>query len=138
MELRTRVLIIDNDPDVLFTLRTVFEAEGFDVALAADGTSAMRRLGEARPDVIVLDVAMPVLDGWYVLAELAGMTGAPPVIVTSAKGHPLDVARAHALGACGLGVPRRQEPCGDLVVGQTSSVHRVRSLDLTCRPAHDR
>lgn len=100
MEPRTRVLIVDNDPDVLFTLRTVFEAEGFDVALAADGPSAMRRLDEARPDVIVLDVAMPVLDGWYVLAELAGITGAPPVIVTSVKGHPLDVARAHALGAC--------------------------------------
>jgi DNA-binding response OmpR family regulator len=93
-------LIVDNDPDVLFTMRAMFEAEGFDVLLAADGTSAVRRIDAYRPDVVVLDVAMPVLDGWFVLAELAGIVDAPPVIVTSSKGHPLDVARAYALGAC--------------------------------------
>lgn len=100
METRPSVLIVDNDPDVLFTMRTVFEHEGFDVILAADGSSALQRIAAYRPDVIVLDVAMPVLDGWFVLAELAGVVDAPPVVVTSAKGHPLDVARAHALGAC--------------------------------------
>lgn len=100
MEHRPRVLIVDNEPDVLFTMRALLEAEGFDVTLAADGPTARRALGAARPDVVILDVSMPVLDGWYVLAHLAGDDAPPPVIVTSAKAHPLDVARAHALGAC--------------------------------------
>jgi len=106
-------LIIDNDPDVLFAMRACFEAEEFDVMLAADGSSALQRIATYRPDVVILDVAMPVLDGWFVLAELAGTEGAPPVVVTSTKGHPLDVARAYALGACEYFV----KPCdlGELV-----------------------
>ncbi|MFZ4515890.1 MAG: response regulator transcription factor [Acidimicrobiia bacterium] len=100
MDHRSRVLIVDNDPDVLCSMRAIFDAEGYAVTLAADGSSARRVYEEHRPDAIILDIAMPVLDGWYFLAHLAGEVAPPPVIITALKAHPLDVARAKALGAC--------------------------------------
>ena len=69
---RPKVLIVDDEPDVLLTMRMILEAEGFDPALAADGETALRRIDDEQPDVVLLDIMMPVLDGWFVLAELAG------------------------------------------------------------------
>lgn len=114
METRSRVVIIDNDPDALHSLRAAFAAGGFETALASDGSTAVRAIATQRPDVVVLDVAMPALDGWFVLAQLAGIPGAPPVIVTADRSHPLDEARAHALGACRYLV-KPSDP--DVVVG---------------------
>jgi DNA-binding response OmpR family regulator len=62
---KPRVLIVDDEPDVLLTLRMILEAEGFDPALAADGETALRRIDEESPDLVVLDIMMPVLDGWW-------------------------------------------------------------------------
>jgi len=73
--------------------------EGFDPALAADGETALRRIDEEQPDVVLLDIMMPVLDGWFVLAELAGRVRRPRVIVCSAKTAEADVSRALELGA---------------------------------------
>jgi two-component system response regulator RegX3 len=94
-----KVLIVDDEPDVLLTLRMILESEGFDAALAADGETALRRIDEEHPDLVVLDIMMPVLDGWFVLAELAGRSRRPVVIVCSAKSSAADVARARDLGA---------------------------------------
>ena len=69
---RPKMLIVDDEPDVLLTLRMILESEGFDPLLAADGETALRRVDEERPDLVVLDIMMPVLDGWFVLAELGG------------------------------------------------------------------
>ena len=59
----------------------------------------MRRIAAERPDVVLLDLMLPVLDGWAVLADLHSREQAPPVIVCSAKGSPRDLARAQELGA---------------------------------------
>jgi len=99
MSTRPRVLIVDDEPDVLLTLRMILEAEGFDTALAADGETALRRIDDEQPDVVLLDLMMPVLDGWYVLAELAGRTRRPRVVVCSAKTATADQQRARDLGA---------------------------------------
>lgn len=99
MSTRPRVLIVDDEPDVLLTLRMILEAEGFDTALAADGETALRRIDDEQPDVVLLDLMMPVLDGWYVLAELAGRTRRPRVVVCSAKTAAADRQRARDLGA---------------------------------------
>lgn len=100
MATRASVLIVGSDPEELGTLGAAFEIEGFRVTIASSGAHALRSIAESRPDVVVLDVATPVSDGWRVLTALASVVGAPPVIVTSTKGHPLDVTRAYALGAC--------------------------------------
>ncbi len=96
---KPKVLIVDDEPDVLLTLRMILEAEGFDPSLAADGETALRRIDEEHPDVVLLDIMMPVLDGWFVLAELAGRMRRPKVIVCSAKSSAVDIQRAKDLGA---------------------------------------
>ena len=96
---RGRVLIVDDEPDVLLLLRIELEAEGYDTLLAADGETAIRRIIEERPDIVLLDVMMPVVDGWGVLQRLAEHGSTTRVIVLSAKASDSDVARALELGA---------------------------------------
>jgi DNA-binding response OmpR family regulator len=99
MRSRPQVLIVEDEPDVLLILRLNLEAAGLDTSLAADGVTALRRIERERPDLVVLDLMLPVLDGWSVLAELRSRPDMPPVIVCSAKRGPRDVARAQELGA---------------------------------------
>jgi DNA-binding response OmpR family regulator len=94
-----KVLIVDDEPDILLMLRINLEAEGYETALAADGETALRRIADEMPDVIVLDVMMPVMDGWSVLEALSSRRDAPRVIVLSAKTAPRDVRRTLDLGA---------------------------------------
>ena len=94
-----RVLIVDDEPDILLMLRVNLEADGYDTALAADGESALQRIGEEAFDLVLLDVMMPVMDGWGVLDRLAIEAEAPLVIVVSAKSSRRDMARALEMGA---------------------------------------
>ena len=96
-----KVLIVDDEPDILLMLRMSLEDEGHDVVMAADGQMALERIAEHRPDLVLLDVMMPVLDGWGVLEEqrTSGGDGAPAIIVLSAKSEEADIARAMSLGA---------------------------------------
>jgi DNA-binding response OmpR family regulator len=96
---KPKVLIVDDEPDVLLTLRVILESEGFEACLAADGETALRRIDDDNPDLVVLDIMMPVLDGWFVLAELAGRARRPRVVVCSAKSADADRVRARELGA---------------------------------------
>ena len=95
-----RVLIVDDEPDILLMLRVNLEGAGFHTALAADGETALRRIAEEAPDLVLLDVMMPVMDGWGVLDALSGSDRAPRVVVVSAKSSDRDVVRALNLGAC--------------------------------------
>lgn len=96
---KPRVLIVEDEPDMLLLLRINLESAGFDTSLAADGATAMRRIDAERPDLVLLDLMLPVMDGWAILAELHTRQGSPPVVVCSAKGGPRDVTRARDLGA---------------------------------------
>lgn len=93
------VLVVDDEPDILLLHRLNLSAAGHDVVLAADGLTALERIADSRPDCVVLDVMMPVLDGWGVLERLQAAGDAPPVLVVSAKSAPADIARARDLGA---------------------------------------
>ena len=94
-----KVLIVDDEPDILLLLRIELEAEGYQTLLSADGDTAVRRIVEERPDVVLLDVMMPVVDGWGVLQRLAGLATTTRVIVLSAKASENDMIRALELGA---------------------------------------
>ena len=96
---RGRVLIVDDEPDILLMLRVNLESEGYDTALAGDGETALRRIEEERPDVVLLDVMMPVMDGWGVLSNLHRMDPRPRILVLSAKSGDRDFAKAYELGA---------------------------------------
>jgi two-component system alkaline phosphatase synthesis response regulator PhoP len=97
-----RVLIVDDEPDILLVLRLILEEVGHEVLLAADGERALERIAVDRPDFVLLDVMMPVLDGWGVLDALRDRDDAPPVLVVSGKTDGADVAHAVALGARGF------------------------------------
>ena len=93
------VLVVDDEPDILLLHRLNLEAAGHRVVLAADGLTALERVDAERPDAVVLDVMMPVLDGWGFLERLRDDGAAPPVLVVSASSSPGDVRRARELGA---------------------------------------
>lgn len=91
--------MVDDEPDILLLHRLNLEAVGHQVLLAADGIRALERIDNEHPDVVVLDVMMPVLDGWGVLDSLRERATAPPVLVVSAKSSWDDIVRAVEGGA---------------------------------------
>lgn len=97
-----RILVVDDEPDILLLHRLNLEAAGHQVLLAADGMKALERIDIDHPDCVVLDVMMPVLDGWGVLEALRERIDAPPVLVVSAKSSTADIDHALAIGASGF------------------------------------
>jgi DNA-binding response OmpR family regulator len=96
---RPRALIVEDDPDLLVVLRINLHAAGFDIALAGDGRTALSRIEAENPDVVLLDVMLPGIDGWEVLRELHHRHHPAAVIVCSAKRNIEDMERADELGA---------------------------------------
>jgi CheY-like chemotaxis protein len=94
-----RVLIVVDEPDTMLELQADMERAGHDTVLAADADTALLRLADRPVDVVVLDVTMPVGDGWTVLEHLRSHPDAPPVIVAGGRATPADLARASTLGA---------------------------------------
>jgi DNA-binding response OmpR family regulator/DNA-binding CsgD family transcriptional regulator len=66
------ILVVDDEPDIRELIRLNLEFEGHRVTAAADGSEALRMLGREVPDLVLLDLAMPELDGWAVLAAMKG------------------------------------------------------------------
>jgi DNA-binding response OmpR family regulator len=95
----SKVLIVDDEPDVLLLLRVNLEAAGYETVLAADGETALNRIDDGQPDVVLLDIMMPVMDGWGVLRALSDRDAAPRVVVVSAKSSDRDIVRALTSGA---------------------------------------
>jgi two-component system alkaline phosphatase synthesis response regulator PhoP len=96
-----RILVVDDEPDILLLHRLNLEGAGHEVLLAADGMKALERIDTDRPDCVVLDVMMPVLDGWGVLEALQQQSDPPPVLVVSAKSSTADIEHALSMGAKG-------------------------------------
>lgn len=80
-----RVLVVDDDPDVLASLERGLRLSGFEVSTAVDGAEALRSATETRPDAIVLDINMPVLDGVGVVTALRSIGNDVPICVLSAR-----------------------------------------------------
>jgi two-component system KDP operon response regulator KdpE len=94
----SRVLVVDDDPHLARALRITLRAAGYDVVLAPDGRTALREAADRHPDVVVLDLGLPDLDGTEVLAGLRPwFTG--PVLVLSARGDSTDKIEALDAGA---------------------------------------
>ena len=99
--IKPRVLIVEDDPDLLVVLRVNLTAMGVEPILAGDGRTAISRIQAERPDAVVLDVMLPGIDGWSVLEDLHAMGDPVPVVVCSAKKDIEDMERARELGASG-------------------------------------
>lgn len=93
-----RVLVADDEPDLLYAIKLYLEDEDYHVFTAIDGYAAIEILRARIPDVIVLDVMMPELDGFETL-KLIRETSTVPVIMLTARGEELDKVRGLSLGA---------------------------------------
>jgi DNA-binding response OmpR family regulator len=92
-----RILIVQSRGEVAAALRGAIEGAAVEAFVLFDGHGVMRAIERWAPDVVVVDLTLPVLDGWYVLAELGGLASPPFVVVR--VGTADDVDRAIALGA---------------------------------------
>jgi len=81
-----KILIADDDPQLIRAMRITLGAHGYDVVSAADGAEAIAVAAQARPDVVLLDLGMPRLDGVEVIQALRGWTDAPIVVVSGRTG----------------------------------------------------
>src|ERR671910_694115 len=93
-----RILVVDDDPDIRGLLRVLLDRRGFAVTEARDGQEALRAFYAERPDLVVLDVAMPVLDGWKTLERIRELSDVPVVMLT-AKADELEKTRGLRAGA---------------------------------------
>jgi DNA-binding response OmpR family regulator len=96
----TRVLVIDDEAPIRLLCRVNLEAEGIRVLEAADGTAGLDLARDERPDVVLLDVMMPGLDGWRVAEELVedDRTRGIPIIFLTARAEFRDRARGLDIG----------------------------------------
>jgi len=95
------VLLIDDDNDFLAATRTVVEGAGFTVETAASGEEGLKAVGRSAPDLIVLDVMMPGLDGWAVcesLKEAPATRSIPVLMLTAVASRIKDTDYTHAPG----------------------------------------
>ena len=95
---RATVLVVDDEPQIVRALRINLTARGYRVITAHDGTAALRAVAETKPDVVVLDLGLPDMDGSEVIAGLRGWTTVP-IIVLSARGDSSDKVQALDAGA---------------------------------------
>ena len=95
---QTRILLVDDEPDLRQMVRRYLQAEGFDVADVASGEAALLHLGASTPDLIILDIGMPGMDGFTVLQELR-KTSEIPVIMLTARTEEIDRVMGLTIGA---------------------------------------
>jgi len=94
----TRVLVVDDEAPIVELVRGYLAAEGMEVAVAADGPSAVEAVRERRPDVIILDVMLPGLDGFEVLRQVRTFSDAY-VIMLTARAEEIDRIIGLSVGA---------------------------------------
>lgn len=93
-----KILVADDDRNICELLRMYLEKEGYTVVLAGNGEEALSKFDEENPDIILLDVMMPRLDGWQVCRELRKKSECPIIMIT-AKGETFDKVLGLELGA---------------------------------------
>src|SRR4051812_25715971 len=84
-EPRARVLIVDDEPAILHAMQTNLAGHGFEVAVAETGDEALELLGRWRPDVVLLDLGLPDMDGIEVIRSARERSEQPPIIVLSVR-----------------------------------------------------
>ena len=96
-----KVLLVDDDPVILKLLQVNFEMEGYTVLTANDGVEGLEKARAERPDVVILDIMMPRMDGLEVTRELKGddSTKEMPILLLSAKAQASDIQLGRDVGA---------------------------------------
>ena len=101
MDKKKTIMVVDDNPDIITIVRTILEGKGYNVLSAYGGAELLPRLEEQKPDLIILDIMMPQMDGLEALTRLKGApdTSPIPVILLTAKVQYEDVLGGYKLGA---------------------------------------
>jgi DNA-binding response OmpR family regulator len=96
-----KILIVDDEPNIVISLEFLMKREGFAVSVAVDGEEALRKIAEIQPDLVLLDIMMPKKSGFEVCQEIRANPAwaSTKVVMLSAKGRDTEVQKGMALGA---------------------------------------
>jgi two-component system, OmpR family, KDP operon response regulator KdpE len=144
----SRVLVVDDEPGLRRALAINLRARGYDVSVAADGTAALATAARHPPDVVVLDLGLPDMDGTQVIEGLRGWTQAPIIVLSARAGEPDKVVALDAGADDYVTKPfgmdellarlraalRRQAPADEAPVVRTAGF----TVDLAAKTAQDR
>ena len=91
-----KLLVIDDERELAELVKKRFEANGYEVVTAFDGAAGLQKVSSEKPDLVILDIMMPKIDGWEVLRRLRSnkATRSLPVIMLTAKGETDDILKA--------------------------------------------
>lgn len=96
-----KILLVDDEEDLLRDLEAFLREEDYEVLTALDGETALKKIGEAKPDLILLDLNIPKLSGFQILEQIKPKETGIKVLIFSGVATEEDTKRALALGACG-------------------------------------
>ena len=101
MDTQRTIMVVDDNPDIITIVKTILEGKGYQVLSASGGQELLNLLTERKPDLIILDIMMPEMDGLEVLGRLKAVTetASIPVILLTAKVQYEDVLGGYKLGA---------------------------------------
>jgi DNA-binding response OmpR family regulator len=125
----TRILIVEDNPDLAYGLRTGLEIEGYEVEVAEDGLVGLERAEQWEPQLVILDLMLPGMDGYRVLRTLRERGREMPVLILTARGEETDKVLGFRLGADDYVT----KPCGVLEL-----LARVGALLRRSRPQEPR
>ncbi|HET8541076.1 MAG TPA: response regulator [Anaeromyxobacter sp.] len=96
-----RILIVDDEPNIVVSLEWLMKREGFDTAVAADGEAALAAVARDAPDLVVLDVMLPTMNGFEVCRRIRSEPrwSGIKILILTAKGRDTEVAKGLGLGA---------------------------------------
>ncbi|HET9003513.1 MAG TPA: response regulator transcription factor [Gemmatimonadaceae bacterium] len=95
----TRILIVEDNEDLAFGLRRTLEDEGYAVDVASDGLRGSQRARDEKPDLVILDLMLPGMDGYRTLESIRGAGLQMPVIILTARGEEADKVHGFRVGA---------------------------------------
>ena len=131
-----RVLIVEDNPDLAYGLRTGLEIEGYEVQVAGDGENGLDRARAWTPDLVMLDLMLPGMDGYRVLKTLREAGSNVPVLILTARGEEADKVLGFRLGADDYVT----KPCGvlELLARVGALLRRSRLADRAGIDGHER
>jgi two-component system alkaline phosphatase synthesis response regulator PhoP len=96
-----RVLIVDDEPNIVEALEFLLQGRGLEVRIARDGGEALRMIEEDKPDLVLLDVMLPVMNGYDICMRVRERESLRhiKIVMLSAKGYDAEVSKGMALGA---------------------------------------
>jgi len=95
----TRILYVEDNDDNVYMLRGRLTRAGFEVAVATDGLQGVAMAASEAPDLILMDLSLPILDGWEATRRLKGAPGTRPIPVIALSAHAMEGDRAKAIAA---------------------------------------